>query len=126
VGSGVAVGIGVGEGDAVGSALEVGAPVGDAGALAGGTLAWAIGEGLADGPGLANVVATRATTIADVATTPTTPTVTFRFNADRPFGPHHASVRPGWGSDGSAAWRRIPEVRFEGVDRLMAVGRPAR
>ena len=79
VGSGVGVGTGVGDGVAVGSV--VGVADGPVVTLGAGWLAWAIGEGLADGPGLPRVVATMATTMTDAAATPTAPTLISRLNA---------------------------------------------
>jgi hypothetical protein len=105
----VAVGSGVGEELAVGSAL--GSPLG----LAVGVLfACATWDGLGLCPGVASVFATMATRIAEVATTPTIPTVAFRLNGVAPLSSWVASVRQDWVPIRTAARRRIPEDRLEG------------
>jgi hypothetical protein len=117
----VAVGSGVGDELVVGSALGIWVAV-----AVGVLLAWATWDGLGLCPGLASVFATIATRIAEVATTPMIPTVAFLLNAVAPPRLFVASVRQDWVSIRTAAWRRIPEDRLEGENRIMAVHRRAR
>jgi hypothetical protein len=128
VGSGVGVGIGVGDGVAVGDGVGVGTAVGAGDGAAEVAVAWAIRDGTGLGPGLARVVATRVTRIADVAINPTTPTVAFRLNAVAPPSSCPAFVRldrmvdsvRGLAEDtgGSPGWRSAGKRPVMAVRRL--------